>query len=243
MKPHGNSKFTYPFPKVCTVCGTTWLAKDRYQARGGKTCGPACKAKAIAAGHQGKRTSPPVHCKICDKPFWPRNRTATRQFCSRRCYGAWRASEPAILEHMAKIAPLGTQARTPESFAQAANKMRGPNNPAWKGGVTYRSRKGNYQSPRYVRCPPEYLPMARGDGYIMEHRLVAAQAIGRLLTRVETVHHLNHDNRDNRVENLALFASNKDHKLFEAHGAPLPVWSGCPTQAVCGASACPPGPL
>ena len=68
--------------------------------------------------------------------------------------------------------------------------------------------------------------MARKDGYVMEHRLIVAQVLGRLLLRVEVVHHLNYDATDNRVENLALFASNRDHKLFEHHGTPAPIWSG-----------------
>lgn len=91
----------------------------------------------------------------------------------------------------------------------------GPDNPAWKGGVTYKRPKGNYIGPRYVRCPVEFLPMARSDGYIMEHRLVMAQWMGRLLSRTEVVNHINHDPRDNRRENLELYPTNADHKRAE----------------------------
>jgi hypothetical protein len=66
--------------------------------------------------------------------------------------------------------------------------------------------------------------MARKDGYVMEHRLVVARAMGRCLLRSEVVHHENHDPQDNRLENLALFASNRDHKLYEARGTPDPIW-------------------
>ena len=66
--------------------------------------------------------------------------------------------------------------------------------------------------------------MSRKDGYVMEHRLVVAKAIGRPLLRTEIVHHVNHKPGDNRLENLYLFASNRDHQLFEAHGTPLPIW-------------------
>jgi hypothetical protein len=104
--------------------------------------------------------------------------------------------------------------------------MLGANNPAWKGGVTYFRKHGNYLSIKYVRCPPEFLAMARKDGYVMEHRLLVARAIGRLLLRRETVHHWDHDPENNRRSNLALFASNRDHKLFEHHGTPAPIWSG-----------------
>jgi hypothetical protein len=92
----------------------------------------------------------------------------------------------------------------------------GSANPAWKGGVTYKRTKGNYVGPRYVRCPLEFTAMARTDGYVMEHRLVMAQRLGRCLLRTEVVNHINHDPRDNRPENLELYPSNGDHKRGEA---------------------------
>jgi len=106
--------------------------------------------------------------------------------------------------------------------------MSGANNPAWKGGVTYFRKHGNYKPIKHVRCPPEYFPMARKDGYVMEHRLFVAQAMGRCLQRGEVVHHLNHDPQDNRLENLQLFSSNRAHKQYEAHGLPLPLWPPLP---------------
>lgn len=68
--------------------------------------------------------------------------------------------------------------------------------------------------------------MARRDGYVMEHRLVVARILGRPLLRTECVHHHNHAPLDNRPENLALFPNNRAHKLYEAHGEPLPIWDG-----------------
>jgi hypothetical protein len=77
--------------------------------------------------------------------------------------------------------------------------------------------------------------MAQKSGYVFEHRLIVARAIGRALTRVEVVHHVDHDPANNSLENLMLFETHSDHKLFEAHGSPLPLWSGASTPGPCGA--------
>ena len=92
----------------------------------------------------------------------------------------------------------------------------GKSNPAWKGGVTYFNKHGNYLPIKYIRCPKEYLSMARKDGYVMEHRLIMAQELRRPLLRTEVIHHINHNPQDNRLKNLQLFQTNKAHKLFEA---------------------------
>jgi hypothetical protein len=92
----------------------------------------------------------------------------------------------------------------------------GADNPAWKGGVTLKRPKGNYTGVRYVRAPEWARPMARKDGYIMEHRLVMAQMCGFLLTREEVVNHKDHNPANNHPANLELYPTNADHKRGEA---------------------------
>lgn len=88
---------------------------------------------------------------------------------------------------------------------EARAKMRAAYNPQhqrgadainWKGGRTI-DKKG------YVWIYAPEHPNAVGN-YVLEHRLLMEQHLGRLLERDEDVHHINHDPGDNRLENLML---------------------------------------
>ena len=53
-------------------------------------------------------------------------------------------------------------------------------------------------------------PNAHKDGYVMLHTVLMERSIGRYLEKNEVVHHINHDRKDNRIENLMLM-DKKDH--------------------------------
>ncbi len=86
----------------------------------------------------------------------------------------------------------------------------GENASNWKGG-----RKKLGAGGHIMLHKPEH-PNSTKDGYVMEHRLVMEEKIGRLLKKTEIVHHINGNKSDNRPENLMLFANHAEHKQAHA---------------------------
>lgn len=75
---------------------------------------------------------------------------------------------------------------------------KGPQNPYWGGG-RYKDNTSGYV---WVYNPEH--PSRTKKGYVLEHRLVVEQFIGRYLRGNEIVHHKNKIKDDNRIENLQI---------------------------------------
>lgn len=83
-----------------------------------------------------------------------------------------------------------------------AQRYAAPRRKGSKGFVV--SKKG------YILIRAMLHPMASKEGYVMQHRLVMAEHLGRNLTADEVVHHINGIKSDNRIENLVLLTK-KEH--------------------------------
>lgn len=83
----------------------------------------------------------------------------------------------------------------------------GHHNHKWKGGKIQHSKAGYIMIK--INKYHKYYVMANTTNYVMEHRLVMAEHLGRPLEKGEQVHHINGDKNDNRIENLQLM--NRNH--------------------------------
>lgn len=79
--------------------------------------------------------------------------------------------------------------------------IRGEKHGSWKGGVV---RTGQGYLAERITPEDVFYGMAARSGYVLQHRIVMAKSVGRALRQTETVHHINGDKTDNRIENLQL---------------------------------------
>lgn len=107
-----------------------------------------------------------------------------------------------------------------KGFPGSSNPMYGRRremSPRWKGGR--KIRKDGYI---FVVAPddhprPSYITKANVK-YILEHRYVMEQHLGRYLDPVEVVHHIDNNPSNNDLANLRLYANHSEH-IKDAHGA------------------------
>jgi hypothetical protein len=96
--------------------------------------------------------------------------------------------------------------RSEETKKKISLSKIGELNPNWNNGKTKTS--GGYIMLR--KLGHSYSE----NGYVMEHRLVMEEFLGRYLLPEEVVHHKNEIKDDNRIENLMLFPNNGEHKKY-----------------------------
>ena len=128
----------------------------------------------------------------CGKEFRPWSESA--KYCSNQCTGRATAE-------LRSTVPI-TNCQNPscgKPFKGDKNGRKYCSRACYAGDPTAKRQSGNYLT---IYAPDE--PGAHPSGQILEHRAVMQRALGRPLGRHETVHHINGNPHDNRIENLQL---------------------------------------
>lgn len=149
-----------------------------------------------------------IECNVCKKEF--KRKRLRAKFCSRACVPVGRREpkrRPKVKIEVScsycekKILKFPCFLRRSKTlFCGLSCKQS-----AMKAGETSYGFKESTGSPLnpYKRC-------MRDGKFVYEHRWVMEQHLGRPLLRSEHVHHINGDQKDNRIENLAIL-SRSDH--------------------------------
>lgn len=93
-----------------------------------------------------------------------------------------------------------------------AGKMEKNNN--WRGGKNFVGENGYI----YIKKPEH--PHSKVNGYITEHRLVVEKKIKRYLQTKETIHHIDFNRRNNKINNLHLCKSKEEHNTIHKQNIP-----------------------
>lgn len=138
---------------------------------------------------------PERQCELCEVSFRPDKSTSKQRFCSTRCRGEAHRSPLRKTKCERCGSPLRMTGSTRVRFCSKSCAM------------LDRSRRGEINRPEGALQPhlDGYTRMKVGTRWLLQHRVVMEQMLGRPLEKHERVHHKNGDKTDNRPENLELW--------------------------------------
>jgi hypothetical protein len=143
------------------------------------------------------------NCEVCGGEFY-RNQSELKKsprFCSRACHNASQRKDSIIrvcpvCGKTRLLKPSQAHIQTCSWTCAGTLRLKRPLDRLHNGRVAILDQSG------YVMVWEPDHPSARNGGWVLEHRLVVEQALGRYLLREEQVDHINGVKDDNRLENL-----------------------------------------
>ena len=204
-----------PHPKrqvecICEQCGKIFSVKAS-QAKNRRFCDWNCRVKS------SKNTKEEITCQNCGTVFTD-YKSYRRKYCSISCQMSARNRTDANPSYHRDVSGKNNPMYGKGYLIQGENNgmhgRTGEQNPAWKGG-----RKVRADGYVLIYAPDHPHAISDRDGrntYVLEHRLVMEQHLGRYLTEDEVVHHIDKNPSNNAIENLQLFSSHSKH-ILKAH--------------------------
>ena len=114
--------------------------------------------------------------------------------CGSFTNGIWKTG------HNLRLNPL------PGNLGEFIKGKKGKENPFWKGGTKISNGYKYIHKPNHKNCSKL--------GYVAEHRLKMEDKIGRILKTTESIHHIDEDKLNNKIENLVLIKNQAEHNKF-----------------------------
>lgn len=128
-------------------------------------------------------------------------------------------SPESIAKQKATVARLTAEGKWHTQQPEFIEKLRGPKASKGQPGKRHWAwvpigTRGRSSGGKYIR-----VKVGEPDVWDYEHRVIAAEKLGRRLEKGEIVHHLNGDKIDNRPENLVVMTAST-HMSLKNHGHP-----------------------
>ena len=186
--PHPKNQISH----VCPNCGKEFTRKASLKQT---YCAMACRT-----AHKIFMTE----CAQCGKQFMT-YRANAQKYCSISC--------GLTARNLTDKNPSYHRDVTGENNPMFGKRRMGPENPMYGRFKEncQKTRKDGYVMVKAPNGHPHPSDVSSGTAYILKHRLIMEQSLGRYLDPTEVIHHIDGDPRNNDIRNLSLFTNQSTH--------------------------------
>lgn len=206
-------------PKVKSSCEECQHEIEFWPSQARRFCSQSCRSSWFARMKMPTkpRRGATLPCEMCGQGVYRSKGEVDKRFCSVKCKNAHMARHQIV----ATCEVCGAEFRRSPSVA-AYTKLRFCSKPCEGRGRMRRTLDRDHNGrpalkdrSGYIRIYEPDHPRAMNGGWVMEHRWIMEQRLGRMLQTSEHVHHINGVKDDNRPENLEVMGHSAHSRLTQ----------------------------